>query len=321
MSLQLALQIPFLIRKGFYFTRNAPLVHPGVKKVARLMGPAVFGAAIYQINIFVITLLATLLPEGSVSYLYYADRLVQFPLGIFAISISVAVLPTLSRQAAAKDVPALSATFAYAMRMVFFITLPAMAGLIVLSRPIVALLFQRGAFDPLSATLTADALVYYALGLWAFSAVRIVVSTFYALHDTKTPVKTGLVSIAANILLAMALMGPMKHSGLALATSLASAINLALLFRILVKKLESGALKKMIESIFRSVVCTAVMGACLWFAMRFFSLPPQASGLMRMAQVSAGILFGIAAYLLAAMALGCSEPYEIIGMLKKGKPA
>ncbi|HHC24287.1 MAG TPA: murein biosynthesis integral membrane protein MurJ, partial [Desulfobacterales bacterium] len=129
-ALQLTLQLPFLIRKGFYFWEKAVIFHPGVKKIGILMLPAIFGASVYQLNILVGTLLASLLPEGSVSYLYYADRLVQFPLGIFAIATATAVLPSLSRQAAAKDFDALGNTFAHAMKLVFFITVPSMAGLI-----------------------------------------------------------------------------------------------------------------------------------------------------------------------------------------------
>jgi len=137
-ALQLVLQLPFLIRKGFYFWQKATLYHPGLKKIGKLMLPATFGAAVYQINILVGTLLATLLPEGSVSYLYYADRLVQFPLGVFAIATATAVLPSLSRQAAANDFQSLRDTFNHALNLVFFITIPAMVGLIVLRVPIVA---------------------------------------------------------------------------------------------------------------------------------------------------------------------------------------
>ena len=158
--LQVGLQVPFLIKKGFYFWQKAKFYHPGLKKISRLMFPAIFGAAVYQINILVGTLLASLLPEGSVSYLYYADRLVQFPLGIFAIATATAVLPSISRQATKKNLQAVRDTFSYAMKLVFFITIPSMVGLIVLREPIVALLFKRGAFDAKTTHLTAYALLY-----------------------------------------------------------------------------------------------------------------------------------------------------------------
>ena len=261
--LQLGFQIPFLIRRGFRLAVRGPLYHPAIKRIAVLMTPAVFGAAVYQINILVGTLLASLLPEGSISYLYYADRLVQFPLGVFGIALATAVLPSLARQAAADDMEGLRSSFAYALKLVFFITIPAMIGLIVLKEPIVRLLFQRGAFDVATTHLTAQALFYYAVGLWAFSGVRIVVSTFYALEDTKTPVKIAVISLLVNIVLSIILMGPMLHSGLALATSLAAAVNLILLIRALKKRLGRIGTHDILGSVFRSTASAAVMGGVI----------------------------------------------------------
>lgn len=272
--LQLGFQVPFLIKKGFYFWHKSKIYHPGLKRIGLLMLPTIFGAAVYQINILVGTLLASLLPEGSVSYLYYADRLVQFPLGIFAIATATAVLPSLSRQAAAANFTALGATFAYAMKLVFFITIPAMVGLIVLRQPIVALLFKRGAFDAEAVRLTAYALLYYSMGLWAFSAVRIVVSTFYALQDTKTPVQTAVISVCANIVLGVIFMWPLGHGGLALATSLASMLNLGLLVRALRQKLGVLEWRSITESVCKTLLCSAVMGVVVW-ALAFIIIPAQ----------------------------------------------
>ena len=277
--LQLGLQMPFLIKKGFYFWHKAKFFHPGLKKMGLLMIPTIFGAAVYQINILVGTLLASLLPEGSVSYLYYADRLVQFPLGIFAIAMSTAVFPSISRQAAKKDLQAVRDTFAYAMKLIFFITIPSMVGLIVLREPIVALLFKRGAFDAKTAHLTAYALLYYSIGLWAFSAVRIVVSTFYALQDTKTPVRMAVISVCANIILGIVLMGPLGHGGLALATSLASILNLGLLVRALRSKLGMLGLKMIMTSVYKTIICSIFMGAAVWAA-ALFIIPSEGGSLM-----------------------------------------
>ena len=262
--LQLLLQIPFIIRKGVFFWKKTRIYHVGLKKVGLLMLPTVFGAAVYQINILVGTLLASLLPEGSVSYLYYADRLVQFPLGIFAVATATAVLPSLSRQAAAEDLAGVRETFVHAMNLVFFITIPSMVGLIILREPIISLLFKRGAFDAETTRLTAVALLYYGMGLWAFSAVRIVVSTFYALQDTKTPVRMAVVSVIANIVLAVLLMGPLGHGAIALSTSLASMLNLALLIRALRVTLGSLELKNIKESVCKTLVSSAMMGAVVW---------------------------------------------------------
>jgi putative peptidoglycan lipid II flippase len=260
-ALQLALQVPVLMKNGVSLWRRAPLYHPGLKTVAVRMLPAMLGAAVYQINIVIGNLLASLLPEGSISYLYYADRLVQFPLGLFGIATATAVLPSLSKQAARGQNEQLADTFAYAMKLVSFITLPAMAGLIVLRRPIIMLIFERGAFDLESVRLTASALLYYSIGLWAFSAVRIVVSVFYALQDTATPVKMAVISIGFNLAAAVVLMRPMGHGGLALATSLASMVNLALLTVCLQKKLQLSLGKGWLPFCVKAALCSLVMAA------------------------------------------------------------
>ncbi len=196
--LQLVLQVPFLVQKGVTFWRSSQMVHPGLRKIAAMFLPATFGAAVLQINTLVGNLLASFQPEGSISYLYFAERLVQFPLGVIGISAATAALPAFSRLAAASDSSALKDTFAYAINMVLFLIVPAMVGLIVLRGPIVMLLFQRGAFSTMAARLTADALLYYAVGLWAFATLRIVAATFYAQQDVRTPVRCAVISIVAN---------------------------------------------------------------------------------------------------------------------------
>jgi putative peptidoglycan lipid II flippase len=292
--LQLALQLPFLIKNGFRFWARSPIYHEGLKTVGRLMVPTIFGSAVYQINILVGTLLASLLPEGSVSYLYYADRLVQFPLGIFAVATATAVLPNLSRQVAEKDIKGAKETFAHAVRLVLFITVPSMIGLIVLRTPIVDLLFRRGAFDAETTRLTAIALLYYGMGLWAFSTVRVVVSVFYALQDTKTPAKTAVVSIAANVILGIVLMGPLNHGGLALATSLASMINLGLLVRTLRTRLGGMGWKGILTSGGKTTAGSMIMGAVVWGVSRMI-IPcgdDAGSGLFTglMGSIGAGII-------------------------------
>ena len=263
-ALQLGLQIPFLVKNGIRFWRAAPLWHPAMRQVLILMGPAVFGAAVYQVNSLVICLLGSLLSQGSITYLYYADRLIQFPLGLFAIALATAVLPTLSRQAAEEQWDALRSTFGHAIRLIFFITLPSMAGLIVLRVPIVALLFRHGAFGDESTRLTADALLYYGVGLWAYSAVRILIYAFYALNDTRTPAVMATVSIAANVALGVLLMQPMQHNGLALALSLASVLHLGLLFMALRKKMGAIGWQRIAGSVSRSGLCATLMGLSVW---------------------------------------------------------
>jgi len=266
--LQLALQLPALVRKGFRLREKTRWMHPGLKRVGALLPPVILGGAVYQINIVVGTLLGSLLPEGSVTYLYFADRLVQFPLGIFAIAAATAVLPSLSRQAAARRMHELQHTFAFALRLVFFISIPAMVGLVVLREPVVALLFQRGEFDSAATRLTALPLLYYSLGLWAFSAVKIVTATFFALQDTRTPVNLAAISIAANIILGILLMKPLAHGGLALATSLASVLNFMLLVRALRLKLGSLGWRSIAVSACRTLLNSVLMGVAVWATSR-----------------------------------------------------
>jgi len=315
--LQLALQIPFMIRKGFYFWQSARIYHPGLKRIGKLMGPAVLGAAAYQINILVSTLLASMLPEGSVSYLYYADRLIQFPLGLFAISTSVAVLPSLSRQAAARDFKGLGDTFAFSIGMISFITLPSMIGLIVLREPIVAVIFGRGAFGAEDIRMTAHALLFYGVGLWAFSAVRIVVAAFYAIQDTRTPVRAANISIAANVVLGMALMGPLGHGGLALATSIASLINLGLLSLALRRKLGIFPWKKIVVSISKSMISSLIMGVfLLWWIHR---IPSIGCGMTPdlIFHVIYAIIVGIVIYSMSALVLQRNEFKAVIALVNR----
>ncbi len=307
--LQLGLQVPVLMRKGLRLWRAAPLWHPAMKEVLLMMGPAMFGAAVYQINSLIVCLLGSLLNQGSISYLYYADRLVQFPLGVFAIAMATAVLPTLSRQAVTGQQQALRDTFSHALRLVFFITLPAMVGLIVLREPIVVLLFQRGAFDAQTTRLTASALLYYGIGLWAFSAVRILTYTFYALKDTRTPVKVAFASIAGNVVLGVALMQPMQHNGLALALSLASMLHLALLVAALRKKMGALGWRVLALSAARSGLCALIMGGVVWTMARQLlptgkvNIPGLLGGLLLC--ITAGMaVYGTLAYLFKAPELG-----------------
>ena len=317
--LQLILQVPFLIKKGFYFWQKAKLYHPGLKRIGILMFPAVFGAAVYQISILVDTFLASLLAEGSVSYLYYADRLVQFPLGIFAIAAATAVLPSLSRQAAEKELPAFKNTFSYAMKLVFFITIPSMVGLIILREPIVALLFKRGAFDAETTRLTAYALLYYAIGLWAFSAVRIVVSAFYALQDTWTPVWMAVISVVAKIVLSVILMQWLAHGGLALSTSLASMLNLGLLIRALRVKLGALGWRNIIESVCKTMICSGIMGAAVW-AIALLIIPSEGGTFSALLfGLMGSIVIGLVLYGSFSLLLKSQEMEKVLAIVRKGR--
>jgi putative peptidoglycan lipid II flippase len=304
--LQLALQLPILVHKGFRFWKKARLMHPALNKVGISIIPMTLGGGVYQINIIVGTFLATLLAEGSVTYLYFADRLVQFPLGIFAIAAATAVLPSLSRQAAIREFDELRKTFAQALKLVFFISIPAMVGLIVLKEPIVILLFQRGEFDAAATQLTAQAVLYYGLGLWAFSAVRIVAATFFAMQDTRTPVIMAVISIIANIILAVVLMKPLAHGGLALATSLSSMLNLGLLVHALRSKLGSLGWISIAQSACKTLLSSVGMGLAVWGIAG--TVVPTANRTM------AGLLGGLAASIVIGLCI-----YGVLSYLVKSQ--
>ena len=305
--LQLALQVPFLVRAGLHLFPPVFPLHRGLGRIGRLLGPATFGAAIYQINLMVATLLASLLPQGSISFLYYADRLVQFPLGIFAVALATAVMPSLSRCAADRDMDGLRDTTTRSLGLVLFLTVPAMAGLMAVSRPLVALLFQRGAFDAESARLTASALVYYSTGLWASAALRIVLSACYALEDASTPVRAGLAAVGGNLALGWILMGPMGFRGLALASALAAAGNLGLICIALDRRLGGLHWRALGRSTAKTVFCAAVMGVSVHLLMAHSALADATSFAHRLTAVAAGVGTGVVLFGLLAWWIGCPE--------------
>jgi putative peptidoglycan lipid II flippase len=228
--LQFGTQLPPLLRLGFRFGRPWPIDHPGVARVARLMTPATIGLAATQINLLVSTQIASLLPQGSVSWLWYAFRLMQLPIGVFGVALATVSMPALARAAVENDLPALKRTLSATLRLVFLLTLPAALWMAVMSRPIIALLYEHGRFHAGDTQQSAGALVMYCVGLPAFAAVGVMTRTFYALGETRVPVQASFVSVALNLGLNLLFIGPLRglglaHTGLALATSLTAMVN------------------------------------------------------------------------------------------------
>jgi putative peptidoglycan lipid II flippase len=269
--LQLALQWPWLRRCGLVLRPRGPLRHPGLSAAWRRLPPAVIGAAVLQINVWIDTILASLLGEGSISYLYYADRLVQFPLGIVAVAAATAALPSFSRQAASGDTEALGRSLQEGLRLVMFLMLPAMVGLVVLRRPIVAVLFGRGAFGPETVHLTASAVLYYGIGLWAFAGARMVVAAFFALKDTRIPFAAAIAAIGANVLLGLALMKPLGPDGLALSTTLAAAVHFVVLVLAAERRFGAAGWKEGLLAGLRVLVCAGIMGLTVHGAALYFA--------------------------------------------------
>lgn len=233
---QLAFQLPYLHRLGLLPRLRFDRDHAGVKKIMKLMLPALFGVSVTQLNLLLDTLLASFLVTGSVSWLYFSDRLVEFPLGIFGIALATAILPNLSKSYAADKHQSFADTLDAGLRWVVFLALPAALALFFLAQPMLATLFQYDAFSSTDVDMSALSLMAYAFGLPAFILIKVLVPGFTARQDMKTPVKIGVYAVLSNMLMSLALVFFFQHAGLALATSLAAFVNAALLFRALAKE-------------------------------------------------------------------------------------
>ena len=232
---QLAFQLPMLNRLGLLKLPRIRFQDSGVRRVLQLMAPAVFGASVSQLNLLINTLIASLLTAGSISWLYYSDRLVEFPLGIFGVGLGTVILPHLSRSQARQDGKEFSQSLDWALRWLILIGLPASIGLILLAEPLMYTLFQYHQFTPTDAHMAARSLMAYGVGLMGFLGVKILVPGFSAREDLGTPARFGVYSVAVNLILSIALallLAPpgWAHAGLALAASLASLFNATLLF-------------------------------------------------------------------------------------------
>src|SRR5215510_3140940 len=259
-ALQLAVQIPALLDIGWKIRLKLDFSHPGIRRVAKLMVPVIFGVGIVQINVLVDTQFASYLEEGSVTAIYYADRVMELVLGGYAVAVSTVILPLLSRQAALKEIDELKATLNFAMRLILFITFPATLGLVLLSPQIIEVLFQHGDFNAASTALTAWALPFFAVGLSAFSMVKVIVPAFYALQDTRTPVKIAFIAMLLNIVLNIIFIRPLRNGGPALATSLAAFFNSLSLLIIFCRRYGTIGGRTIVQSIRKFVVGSIALG-------------------------------------------------------------
>ena len=321
--LQLAVQFPALSKMGVRLRPDFRFTHPGVTRIGLLMLPALFGAAVYQINLFVGTLLASFLPGGSVSYLYYADRIVQLPLGVFALAVGTASLPSFSDQAARGDYGELKRTISFSLRIILFVTIPCMVAFIALRIPIISVLFQHGRFDASATIRTADALLFYTLGLWAFSGIRVVVSAFYALQDTKTPVKIAFLAFIVNVIASLILMGPLQHGGLALAVSIASSVNITVLVIILRKKIGPFFENDFLRSVARGIFASLIMGAAIIMVLFFMEWCVASDLVGRIFTLIIAVVVGGIVFVTASFLLGGSEMRVVVDMVRRklGKKA
>lgn len=259
--LQLCMQLPTLKRVGFVFRPRLALNDPGLKRILLLMLPATIGLSATQINIFINTNFASTCAEGSVSWLNYAFRLVQLPIGVFGVALSIAVMPILAKQAAQRDIDALKQTLISSLVMVFALAVPAAAGLIILAEPIISLIFEHGAFTSADTLHTAQALTYYAYGLFAYSAIKVMVPAFYAIGNTRYPVIGSFMAVAANIIIINLTIDLFQHRAIALSTSCTMAINFFFLGGILYRKLGGYPIGYLLIAVGKILLATLVMSA------------------------------------------------------------
>lgn len=309
--LQLVVQIPTLYRLGVSLRPPASLDVAGLKEVFRLILPRVFGVGIIQVNLVIDSQFATSLQSGSVSFLYYANRVTELTLGIFAISLSTVILPTLSRATADGDREKVRGLLSTAMRLLLFVTVPATLGLIILRVPIIHVLFERGRFTREDTFLTASALAYYAIGLLPFAAVNVLATAFYAHRDTRTPVKVGALTFFLHLGLNFALRGPMRHSGIALSTSISALADSALLAWMLRARAGEYLDRPVARSLWHTILAAGTMSAALLLGTRFVDCVAL-HGLALKAAALGGLIAGGATIYLGLMALLGNEELRML---------
>jgi putative peptidoglycan lipid II flippase len=307
---QLAIQLPPAVRLGFRW--RARWSHPGSGEILQLLGPRMVGSAVYQASVLVHTALASLsgvMGAGAVASLYFANRLVQLPLALFGTASAQASLPSLSEQAARQDMAAFRATLLSVLRMVAFVMLPASAGLIAAAFPIVRGLLERGQFSRGDTAMTAQALMCYALGLWAYAMSKVLTGAFYALRDTWTPVRLAIEAVAVNVLLSASLMWPLGVNGLALAAAVSNSWNALRLASWLSRRLGVPLLAPLAAPLGAMAAASLLMGAACWALARLLA------GASPWIALPAVILGGVAGYLLLCRWLRVPELSRVVQWL------
>jgi putative peptidoglycan lipid II flippase len=322
---QFVLQVPSLWRRGMRFMLSLSFSDPGVRKVAGLMGPAILGVGAIQVNFVVDRFFATAsrMPAGSVTSLYFADRVMQLVLGVYAIAMSTALLPTMSHQVAAGQIGEMKQTFAFSLRVVSFIAIPATIGLILLRQPIIQVLFQHGAFVAESTRLTGRALFYYSLGLPAFAAIRIITPMYYSTQDTQTPARVGVYCLVLNIVLnslfLLFLFRYLLNGSPALASSVVAYFNFMTLFLLFRRRYGPLGGRGLAASLAKMAICAGAMAAVCLAVLKvsnFSALPHLA---YQVGWLSGIIVVSVAIYLGAARLLRCEELAELFQLFRRAE--
>lgn len=319
---QLVIQWPPLRQEGFRYRPVVDFKDEGLRRMLLLMGPGTIGMAATQINVFVNTQLATGQGTGAVSWLDYAFRLMYLPIGLFGVSIATAATPAISRLVAQQDFVRIRSTIANALGLMFFLNLPASVGLIVLARPIIAMIFERGRFTPADTMNTASALQLYAIGLIGYSVVRIISPTFYALGRSRIPVIVSAASVLVNIALNLTLVRVLGFRGLALGTSITAILNAALQMFILRREIHGIEGRRIATSFAKVSIASAAMGGVTWIVFGVMgSAVPGSSLVLQMIRMLVTIVAALATLAGAAQLLRIQEFGEardmVLGRLKR----
>ncbi len=310
-------QVPLLLKIGMRFKPDISFKDEDIRKIGKLIFPVIIGASAIQIQILIGSYIAsTLLPEGSVSYLYYADRVMELTLGVFSVALATVLLPLLSDLAASRETEKMKETIRFSIKLTAFLTIPAATGLIALSDLIINVLFQRGAFSFSSTKNTAFALCFYAIGLPSFAAVKLLLQVFFSMKDTATPVKIGIVAILIDIAGSLILIKFLSHGGIALALSLAGLANMLLLWIFMEKKIGKIITRNLAKDVVKIAFSSAIMGFILYYFKNRMSFFPYIFTL-RM-----GILFfmigaGIIIYLIFSLLFFRKSLMENFKMIRK----
>jgi putative peptidoglycan lipid II flippase len=316
---QLAIQAPPLARMGFRprLLPDLRLRDPGTRRIATLMAPATLGVAAVQVNVVINSSFASLVSDGAISWLSYAFRLMQLPIGVFGVAVGTTALTHLSRHAADRDLPTLSDTLRRGLRMVLFLTVPSTVGLSLLGVPIIRLIFQHGRFSEHATIETARALSGYAAGLVSYAAIKVVAPAFYALGRTRVPVIASVGAVAANLAWNFLTFRSFGHVGLALGTSIAATVNLAVLVVAFQRGVHPLISRDLLGALARILVAAAAMGAAVWASSRWLEAHLGAGFSAWSIKALVPVVVGAAVYFAVARILGLAETRTLVGRLRR----
>ena len=317
-----ALQLAWLWQNcranGVHLRFKRPRLNPDVRRLLALIWPAAAGAGAVQINLVISTALAArLLPNGSVTYIYLADRVNQLPLGLIGIGLGTVLLPTVSALLGRGAEAEAMETQNRGMELALFLTLPATAALVTAGVPIVSALFQHGRFDPVAARNTAQALAAFSIGLPSYIFVKVLTPGYYARADTRTPVRYATISMVVNLVLNLLFVVPLRHMGPPLATALSSTVNMVLLYRTLARRGQFVADARLRRRAWRLAAASVLMGASLWWCSDRFAPYTNAPGLERWAALAVLVALGAGVYAVACFLFGAFRPSDIRAALRR----